>query len=99
MIIKLATRNLFHDRSRFLVTLIGILFAVVLIAVQLGLYLGARKMIVGMIEHAQGDIWISAYGATSFEQARFLTGRERFAALSMPGIEAVTPLVVSFAEW
>jgi putative ABC transport system permease protein len=99
MIIKLATRNLFHDRSRFLVTLIGILFAVVLIAVQLGLYLGARKMIVGMIEHAQGDIWISAYGAPSFEQAQFLTGRERFAALSMPGIEAVTPLVVSFAEW
>ncbi|MBI4723763.1 MAG: hypothetical protein HY765_01705 [Rhodomicrobium sp.] len=89
MVIKLAIRNLFHDRARFLVTLVGILFAVVLVAVQLGLYLGARQMIVGMIEHAKGEIWISAYGAQSFEQASLLTGRERFAALSVPGVAAV----------
>lgn len=99
MIIKLAIRNLLHDRARFLVTLIGILFAVVLLAVQLGLYLGARKMIVGMIEHTNGDIWLSSYGANSFEQAPFLTGRERFAALSTPGVSSVTPLLVSFSGW
>lgn len=99
MILKLAVRNLFHDRSRFLVTLVGILFAVVLVAVQLGLYLGARQMIVGMIEHATGDIWITSFGASSFEQAPLLTARERFSALSVPGVEDVTPLVVSFAEW
>jgi len=99
MIIKLAIRNLFHDRARFLVTLVGILFAVVLVAVQLGMYFGARRMITGMIDHAQGEIWISAYGAESFEQAPLLTGRERFAALSVPGIESVTPLVVSFGDW
>ena len=99
MIIKLAIRNLMHDRARFLVTLIGVLFAVVLLAVQLGLYLGARKMIVSMVEHTNGDIWISAYGANSFEQAAFLTGRERFAALSAAGVSSVTPLIVSFSGW
>jgi putative ABC transport system permease protein len=99
MIIKLAIRNLFHDRARFLVTLVGILFAVVLVAVQLGMYFGARRMIVGVIEHANGDLWISAYGTESFEQAPLLTGRERFAALSVPGVEAVKPLIVSFADW
>jgi putative ABC transport system permease protein len=99
MVVKLAIRNLFHDRARFLVTLVGILFAVVLIAVQLGMYFGARRMITGMIDHANADIWISKFGAESFEQAAFLTGRERFAALSVPGVEAVTPLLVSFADW
>ena len=99
MIIKLAIRNLFHDRARLLVTLVGILFAVVLVAVQLGMYFGARRMIVGVIEHANGDLWISAYGTESFEQAPLLTGRERFAALSVPGVEAVKPLIVSFADW
>jgi putative ABC transport system permease protein len=99
MIIKLAIRNLFHDRARFLVTLIGILFAVVLVAVQLGMYFGARRMINAMIDHTQGDIWISAYGAENFEQSPPLTGRERFTALSVPGVEAVTPLVVSFGDW
>jgi putative ABC transport system permease protein len=99
MVIKLAVRNLFHDRARFLVTMIGILFAVVLVAVQLGFYLGATQMIVGMIDHAKGDIWISAYGANSFEQAPLLRGRERFVALAVPGVESATPLLVSFAEW
>ena len=89
MIVKLAIRNLLHDRARFLVTLIGVLFAVVLVAVQLGLFLGARKMIVGMVAHTTGDIWIAAYGANSFEQASILTGRERFLALSVPGVASV----------
>ncbi len=99
MIVKLAIRNLLHDRARFLVTLIGVLFAVVLLAVQLGLYLGARQMIVGMVAQTTGDIWITAYGANSFEQAPILTGRERFLALSVPGVASVTPLVVSFSGW
>jgi putative ABC transport system permease protein len=99
MIVKLAIRNLLHDRARLLVTLVGVLFAVVLLAVQLGLYIGARRMIVGMIEHAGGDIWITAYNANNFEQAPRLAGRERYTALSVPGVEAVTPIVVEFSDW
>ncbi|HRD74341.1 MAG TPA: ABC transporter permease [Hyphomicrobiaceae bacterium] len=99
MILKLAFRNLVHDRIRLTVTLVGILFSIVLVAVQLGLYLGARKMIVGMIENAKADIWITSFGAKSFEEAGQLTGRERYGALSTPGVDAVTPIVVSFAEW
>jgi len=35
----LARRNLFHDKIRFSVTLTGIVFALVLIIIQLGLFL------------------------------------------------------------
>lgn len=100
MILTLAFRNLFHDRIRLAVTLVGILFSIVLVAVQLGLYLGSSKMITGMIEHAQGDLWITAYGAKSFEEGGLLlTPRERHQALATPGVKAVVPLVVAFAEW
>ena len=100
MIVTLAIRNLFHDRVRLIVTLVGILFSIVLVAVQLGLYLGARKMIIDMIEYSNGELWITAYGAKSFEEGGILlTPRERHAALAAPGIAAVVPLVVSFAEW
>jgi putative ABC transport system permease protein len=100
MILTLAIRNLFHDRIRLIVTLVGILFSIVLVAVQLGLYLGARKMIIGMIENARGELWITAYGAKSFEEGGILlTSRERHAALATPGVSAVIPLVVTFAEW
>jgi len=43
----LAFRNLFRDKVRLTLTLVGIVFAVVLITVQIGLFLGfaseARK--------------------------------------------------------
>jgi putative ABC transport system permease protein len=99
MVLTLAFRNLVHDRVRLAVTLVGILFAIVLVAVQLGLYQGARKMIISMIDNAQGEIWVTAFGAKSFEEAGQLSGRERHAVLSVPGVKSVTPIAVAFTEW
>jgi putative ABC transport system permease protein len=100
MILTLAFRNLFHDRVRLAVTLVGILFSIVLVAVQLGLYLGASKMITANIDHANADLWITLYGAKSFEDGgMLLTPRERHQALATPGVKSVIPLIVKFAEW
>lgn len=100
MILTLAFRNLFHDRVRLTVTLVGILFSIVLVAVQLGLYYGASKMITNNIDHSNADLWITIYGAKSFEDGgMLLTPRERHQALATPGVKAVIPLIVQFAEW
>ncbi|PPD28592.1 MAG: multidrug ABC transporter substrate-binding protein [Hyphomicrobium sp.] len=100
MIFTLAFRNLFHDRIRLSVTLVGILFSIVLVAVQLGLYFGASRMITGNIDQAQGDLWITTFGAKSFEDGGILlTPRERHQALATQGVANVIPLVVAFAEW
>ncbi len=100
MILTLAFRNLFHDRVRLAVTLVGILFSIVLVAVQLGLYFGASKIITANIDHANADLFITIYGAKSFEDGgMLLTPRERHQALATPGVKAVIPLVVKFAEW
>ena len=99
MTLLLAFRNLFHDRIRLAVTLIGILFSIVLVAVQLGLYLGARNLIISMIDRADADLWIMAYGTKNFEEAQSISARERFAALSTPGVAKATPLIASFTEW
>jgi putative ABC transport system permease protein len=100
MILTLAFRNLFHDRIRLAVTLVGILFSIVLVAVQLGLYLGSSRMITANIERADSQLWITTYGAKSFEDGGLLLStRERHQALATPGVKAVVPLVVAFAEW
>lgn len=99
MVLTLAFRNLFHDRIRLAVTLVGILFSIVLVAVQLGLYLGANRMIVAMIEQARADLWVVSYGAKSFEEGGILSGRERHGVLATPGVASVKPMVVAFAEW
>jgi putative ABC transport system permease protein len=43
MIVTLALRNLLHDRVRFAATVIGIVFSVILVAVQLGLYISFSR--------------------------------------------------------
>jgi putative ABC transport system permease protein len=99
MTFTLAFRNLFHDRIRLAVTMVGILFSIVLVAVQLGLYLGARNIIVAMIERSEGDLWVMAYGTKNFEEGQPINARERFTALSVPGVAKAVPLIVSFTDW
>lgn len=100
MILKLAFRNLCHDRIRLAVTLIGILFSVVLVAVQLGLYIGSSRDITALIDNSKGELWITAYGAKSFEDGgTLLTNKERHQALATPGVKSVAPILSEFAEW
>ena len=100
MVLTLALRNLLHDRIRLAVTLVGILFSIVLVAVQLGLYLGSSRMITANIDRSDADLFVTAFGAKSFEDGGILlTDRERHQALATPGVQSVVPLIVSFAEW
>lgn len=99
MTLTLAFRNLFHDRVRLSVTLIGILFSIVLVAVQLGLYLGARGMMIAMIDRADGDLWVMAYGTKNFEEAQPIRARERYVALATPGVVSAVPLITAFTDW
>jgi putative ABC transport system permease protein len=72
LVLTLASRNLFQDRLRFVATLIGIVFSVVLVMVQMGLYLGFGRMVTTMIDHAAADLWVVPKGATSFEDLTLL---------------------------
>src|SRR5215510_11612160 len=96
---KLARRNLFHDRLRLVATVIGIVFSIVLVTVQLGLYLGFGHMVTTMIDHASGELWIMPAGTKSFEDPSPLDERKRFTALSVAGVPDVTSVVIGFAEW
>jgi putative ABC transport system permease protein len=96
---RLASRNLFHDRLRFVATIVGIVFSIVLVTVQLGLYTGFRRMVTTMIDHAQADLWIMPSGTKCFEDPSLLDERQRFRALAVKGVTGVTPLVIGYAQW
>ncbi|MGB5181558.1 MAG: ABC transporter permease [Xanthobacteraceae bacterium] len=99
LIFKLAARNLFHDRLRFAATITGIVFSMVLVSVQMGLFVSFRTMVTTMIDHAPADLWIMPLGTKCFEDPALLDERERFRALSVPGVAAAVPVLVSFAQW
>ena len=99
LIFTLASRNLFHDRVRLIATVVGIVFSIVLVTVQLGVFLSFERMITMMIDHAQADFWIAPAETKSFEGSSLLAGRERFQALSINGVAEVTPVIVGYASW
>jgi putative ABC transport system permease protein len=99
LVFKLASRNLFHDRLRFVATIIGIVFSIVLVTVQMGLFVSFDRMVTTMIDHAPADLWIVPSGTKCFEDPSLLDERERFRALSISGVREAMPLVIGFAQW
>lgn len=95
----LASRNLFHDRVRLVATVVGIVFSIVLVTVQIGLFLSFERMVTTMIDHAEADLWIVPRGTKCFEDPSLLDERQRFRALSVAGVIEAAPLVIGFAEW
>ena len=96
---RLASRNLLHDRLRFIATVVGIVFSIVLVTVQLGLYLGFGRIVTTMIDHASADLWIMPPGTKCFEDPSTLDERTRFQALSINGVAQVAPVVIGYADW
>jgi putative ABC transport system permease protein len=99
LIYRLASRNLLHDRLRFVATVVGIVFSILLVTVQLGLYLGFGRIVTTMIDHASADLWIMPPGTKCFEDPSTLDERTRFQALSINGVAQAAPVVIGYAEW
>jgi putative ABC transport system permease protein len=99
LVFTLAFRNLFHDRLRLVATVIGIVFSIVLVMVQMGLYLGFGQMVTTMIDHTSADLWVMPRGTKCFEDPSLLDARKRNRALAVEGVAEAIPVVIGFADW
>src|SRR5579863_9757993 len=99
LIFRLASRNLFQDRLRFIATIVGIVFSIVLVTVQLGLFLGFETMVTTMIDHAPADLWIVARGTKCFEDPSLFAKSDRATATSVAGVADAIPIIIGFTEW
>lgn len=97
--VPLARRNLLHDRTRFVVTVAGIAFAIVLVIVQLGLFLGFVQTTSGVIDHSGANLWVMARGVQYFEVGFPVSERKLYRILSASGVQSVHKCIVQFAVW
>lgn len=95
----LAVRNLVHDRVRLAITLVGVVFAVVLISIQIGLFLGFASTTSSIIDHSRADLWIMAAGTRNVDQSVAFSERKLYQALAVPGVRDATRLNVDFADF
>jgi putative ABC transport system permease protein len=95
----LARRNLFHDKVRFAVTLTGIAFALVLIIIQFGLFLGFTTTTSNNIDHSKADLWIVFHGVGYFDTGRTFSERKFYQVLATPGVAEAEKYMQAFARW
>ena len=96
---KLAWQNIIHDRSRFLVTVLGVSFAAFLMVFQGSLLLGFLRASSRLIDASDADIWITARGVQAFEFGATVEGRIREIAAGVPGVTASGRVCVAFAVY
>lgn len=95
----LALRNLVHDRVGLALVAGGVAFAIVLVAVQLGLFLGFKAMTAGVIDHAGAQLWIVPRGTTSFDDPPSSLSVQPSVVAAAAGVKRARPIVVGFAQW
>jgi putative ABC transport system permease protein len=95
----LAIKNLFHDKVRLVVTLTGIVFALVLIVVQFGLFLGFLETSANVIDRSGVDLWITAPGLPHANGGTPMPEKRRYRALATPGVQLAEPYALVFCNW
>ena len=94
--VSLARKNLLHDRLRFVITVAGVAFAVTLVLVQVGLFMGLLDKSTVTIRHASADLWITSHNTPNVDFARTFPETAVLRARSVPGVERADNLIVSF---
>lgn len=95
----LAQRNLFHDKVRLAVTLTGIVFSVVLIVVQLGLFLGFTTATSNLIDHSGADLWITSKNVPYVEQGVAFSERKLNQTRAVPGVVDAQKIIARWTQW
>jgi putative ABC transport system permease protein len=95
----LAQRNLFHDKVRLTVTLTGIVFSVVLIVVQLGLFIGFTTATSNLIDHSNADLWVTSKNVPYVEQGVAFSERKLNQVRATPGVGDAQKIIAHWTQW
>lgn len=96
--VSLARRNLLHDRLRFAITIAGVAFAVTLVFVQVGLFLGLLENASVTIEHTGADLWVTSRNTPNVDFAHTFPETLVQRVRSVPGVARADNLLVWFMQ-
>jgi putative ABC transport system permease protein len=94
--VDLATRTLLHDKLRFLITVSGVAFAVTLVFVQVGLFLGLMDNASLTIDHIDADLWVTSRNTPNIDFAHQFSETYVNRVRSIGGVAAADNLIVWF---
>src|SRR5688572_13471650 len=96
--VDIARKNLLHDRTRFLITVIGVTFSVVLIFSQFGIYLGFMENASIIIDNTQADLWMTSKNSSNFDFPVPFSELKLNKVKATPGVAAADKLLLGWAN-
>lgn len=97
--VPLAWLQLTYEKSRLLVAIAGIVFAVVLMFMQIGFQDALFRSAVRLQSNLIGDIVLISPQSTNLVGMRNFSQRRLYQTLGIPGVESVSPLYIGLAAW
>jgi len=94
--VSLARKNLLHDRTRFLITVSGVAFAVTLVLVQVGLFMGLLDKATVTINNAGADIWVTSHETPNVDFAHAFPETTVLRVRGVPGVARADNLIIAF---
>jgi putative ABC transport system permease protein len=94
--VSLARKNLLHDRLRFVITVAGVAFAVTLVLVQVGLFMGLLGKATVTIENASADIWVTSKETPNVDFAHTFPETNVLRVRGVAGVARADNLLIQF---
>ncbi|NJO40998.1 MAG: ABC transporter permease [Cyanobacteria bacterium CRU_2_1] len=96
---SIARKNLFEDIPRFLVAQAGIMFAVSLVTIQVGVFNGFSRSTGILIDRSAADIWVSSSDMVNLELTIPIPASHLALAQQVEGVERAEALLLGAGIW
>jgi putative ABC transport system permease protein len=96
MSVDLAVKSLLHDKLRFFITVSGVAFAVTLVFVQVGLFLGLMSNASLTIDQIDADLWVTSHNTPNVDFAHTFPETYIKRVRSIEGVQRADNLIVWF---
>lgn len=90
-----ALKTLFYDRGKLIVALSGVIFSVVLVNVQGGLFLGMIQKASLLVDRCEADIWVAHRGVHSVDIPAEIPVAWLNRIRGLPGVREAVPYIVA----
>jgi putative ABC transport system permease protein len=96
--VDLGLKTLLHDKVRFLITVSGVAFAVTLVLVQVGLFVGLLDNSTITIRKLSADLWVTSKNSPNLDFVHQFPDSNLYRARSVPGVARADNLILSFMQ-
>jgi putative ABC transport system permease protein len=96
--VDLGLKTLLHDKVRFLITVSGVAFAVTLVLVQAGLFVGLLDNSTITIRKLDADLWVTSKNSPTLDFVHQFPESNVDRVRSVAGVERADNLILSFMQ-